>query len=93
MLPGKKLKCTLVEALKLCTGRTAHRESRVIALLFHNQRDYRGVRSKRHAPAAIYHRERPGTHCTEACVGPKAGLDRCGKSRPQRDSIPGPSSP
>jgi hypothetical protein len=26
-------------------------------------------------------------------VGPRAGLDRCGKSRPHRDSIPGPSSP
>ena len=29
-----KLKCTLVQALSLCTGRTAHRESRGIALLF-----------------------------------------------------------
>ena len=27
-------KCTLVQALRLCTGRTAHRGSRVIALLF-----------------------------------------------------------
>jgi len=26
-------------------------------------------------------------------VGPRAGLDRCRKSRPHRDSIPGPSSP
>jgi len=25
--------------------------------------------------------------------GPRAGMDRCGKSRPHRDSIPGPSSP
>jgi len=25
-------------------------------------------------------------------VGPRAGLDRCGKSRPYRDSIPGSSS-
>jgi hypothetical protein len=24
-------------------------------------------------------------------VGPRAGLDRCGKSRPHRDSIPGPN--
>jgi hypothetical protein len=37
--------------------------------------------------------ERPGTLCTGGCVGPRAGLDRCGKSRPQRDSIPGPSRP
>jgi len=34
----KKVKCTLVQALWLCTGRTAHRGSRGIALLFHNQR-------------------------------------------------------
>jgi hypothetical protein len=26
-------------------------------------------------------------------VGPRAGLDRCGKSLPHRDSIPGTSSP
>ena len=31
---GKKVKCTLVEALRLCTGRTAHRGSRGIALLY-----------------------------------------------------------
>jgi len=29
-----KVKCTLVQALRLCTGRTAHRGSRRIALLF-----------------------------------------------------------
>jgi len=29
-----KVKCTLVKALRLCTGRTAHRGSRGIALLF-----------------------------------------------------------
>jgi len=32
------LKYTLVQALRLCTGRTAHRGSRGIALLFHDQR-------------------------------------------------------
>jgi len=31
-----KLKCTLVQALRLCTGSTVHRESRCIALLFHD---------------------------------------------------------
>jgi len=29
-----KVKCTLVQALRLCTGRTGHRGSRGIALLF-----------------------------------------------------------
>jgi hypothetical protein len=42
-----------------------------------------GLRGQRHAPAAVYFRERPGTHCTGGCVGPRAGLERCGKSRPQ----------
>jgi len=42
-----------------------------------------GVRSQRQAPAALYPRKRPGTHCTGGWVGPRAGLDRCGKSRPQ----------
>ena len=31
-----KVKCTVVQALRLCTGRTAHRGSRGIALLFHD---------------------------------------------------------
>ena len=31
-----KVKCTLLQALKLCTGRTAHRGSRGIALLLHD---------------------------------------------------------
>jgi hypothetical protein len=32
----KKVKVTLVQALRLCTGRTAHRGSRGIALPFHD---------------------------------------------------------
>ena len=41
----KKVKCTLVQALKLCTGRTAHRGSRGIALLFLDHGTRRGERS------------------------------------------------
>jgi hypothetical protein len=33
-------------------------------------------------PGRLYPRERPGAHCTGGWVGPGAGLDRCGKSRP-----------
>jgi hypothetical protein len=33
-----KVKVTLVQALRICTGRTAYRGSRGIALLFHDQR-------------------------------------------------------
>ena len=40
-----------------------------------------------------YPRERPGTHCIGGWVDPRAGLNGSGKSRPHRDSIPGPSSP
>jgi len=34
----------------------------------------------------------PGTRIG-GWVGPRAGLDGCGKSRPHRASFPGPSSP
>ena len=40
------------------------------------------MRGQRHPPAALYPRERPSTHCTGDWVGPRAGLDRCGKSLP-----------
>ena len=33
-------------------------------------------------PRPLYPREGPGTHCTGGWVGPRAGLDGCGKSRP-----------
>ena len=38
----KKVKVTLVQALMLCTGSTAHRGSRGIALLFHDHSMRRG---------------------------------------------------
>jgi len=40
-----KVKCTLVQALRLCTGRTAHRGSKGVALLFldHGTRRWWGV--------------------------------------------------
>ena len=39
-----KVKCTLVQALRLCTGRTAHRGSRGIVLPFHDHDTRRGWR-------------------------------------------------
>jgi hypothetical protein len=77
----KKVKCTLVQAVRLCRRRTAHRGSRGIALLFLDQRHSKGLRGQRHAPAALYSLEWPGTHCTGGWVCPRAGLERCGKSR------------
>ena len=38
----RKEKCALVQALRLCTGRTALRESRGIALPFHDHGTRRG---------------------------------------------------
>ena len=43
LFSGKeKIKCTLVQALRLCTGRTAHRGSRGIALPCHDYGTRRG---------------------------------------------------
>ena len=44
-------------------------------------------------PRSLYSREWPGTHCAGGWVGPRAGVDGCGKSRRHRDSIHGPSIP
>jgi len=44
-------------------------------------------------PQPLYLRERPGTHCIGRWMGPRTGLDGCGKSLLHRNSIRGPSSP
>ena len=65
----------------------AQRVGRGIALLFLDN----GTRSvQQHAPAALYLRERSGTHFTGGWVGPRAGLEgRKISSPPGFD--PGPS--
>ena len=65
-----KVKVTLVQALRLCTGRTPHRWSRGIALPFHDHGTRRWWGGLRHAPAAIYHRERPVPIVQEAGWAP-----------------------
>jgi hypothetical protein len=40
-----------------------------------------GVGGQLHAPASLI-RKRPATRCIGSWVGPRAGLDGCGKSRP-----------
>ena len=91
-LDNLKVNCTLVQALRLCTGRTTHRGSRGLALLFLDQAlegdEGSASRAGRSLPPGktrypFYRR----------LGGSRAGMDRCGKSRPHRDSIPGPSSP
>jgi hypothetical protein len=52
-----------------------------------------GIGGQSHAPAALPPEKRPGNHCIGVWVGPRAGLDGCGKSRPHRDSIPRTFSP
>jgi len=47
-----------------------------------------GMSGQSHDPTTLYPRERPGTHFTGGWVGPRAGLDRCGNTRPHRVSIP-----
>ena len=44
-------------------------------------------------PRSLYSRERPGTHCIGGRVGPRAGLDGCGKSRPPPIGIRSPDGP
>jgi len=39
-----------------------------------------------HAWAALYPRERPGTHCIGGWVAPRTVVDRCGKS-PDRPAV------
>ena len=47
---------------------------------------------ERYTPAALLPGKRPDTCFVRGRVGPRSGLDGCGKSRPRRDMIPGPSS-
>jgi hypothetical protein len=71
-----KVKVTPVQALRLCTGRSAHRGSRRIALPFHDHGTRRGEGSASRSGRSLP-REKPGTHCTGGWVGPRAGLDSC----------------
>ena len=48
---------------------------------------------QRHVLAASPPGKRPGIHSIGGWVGPRSGVDGCGKSRPHRDSISGPSGP
>ena len=45
-----------------------------------------GLCGLRYAPASLTLGKGHGVHCTEGWVGPGAGLEGCGKSRPHRRS-------
>jgi hypothetical protein len=71
---GKKVSRTLVQALRLCTGRTAHRRRRGTALPFHDHGTRRSEGSASR-PGRSLPLERPGTHCTGGW------MDRSGQVR------------
>jgi hypothetical protein len=50
------------------------------------------MRGQRQASAALYLRERAGTHFTGGWMDPSAGMDRCGKYR-HRTGIRSPDRP
>ena len=52
----------------------AQRVGRGIALLLHDRGTRRRASGQKHAPAAVYPRERPGTHFTGGWLGPRASL-------------------
>jgi len=47
-----------------------------------------GLGGQRHAPAALPPGKRPGTHCIGGWMGPRAGLNGCGKFRPPPEFDP-----
>jgi hypothetical protein len=73
---------TLVQALRLCTGRTAHRESRGIALRFHDHGTRRGEGSAS-CPRPLF---TPGK-------SPVPIVQEAGSGQVRKISIPGPSPP
>jgi hypothetical protein len=87
-----KLKCALVQSLRLCTGLTAHRRSRDIAPLFHDHDTRRGWRvSVTPRPLFTPVHKDPVPIVQEAVWAP--GQNRCGKSRPPPGFDPWTSSP
>jgi hypothetical protein len=75
---GKMHPCTETEALYRPYNPQGGGRGKV--LRFHNYGTRRGEGSASR-PDRSLPRERPGTHCIGGWVGPRAGLDRCGKSR------------
>jgi hypothetical protein len=89
----KKVNCTLVQALRLCTGRTAHRGSRGIALPFLDHGTTRGW-GVSVTPRPLFTPGKdpvPIVQVTGWVPGPVwKGAENLAS---HRDSIPGPSSP
>ena len=88
----KKVKCTPVQALRFCTGRTAHGGDRGIALLFldHGTRRGEGSASR---PGRSLPPGKPWYPLYRRLGGPQGRSGQVRKIWPHRDSIPGTSSP
>ena len=88
-----RVKVTLVEALRLCTGSTAHRGSRGIVLPFHDH----GTRRRwgvSFTPRPLFTPGKSRYPLYRRPCGPQGRSGQVRKiSPPHRDSIPGPSSP
>ena len=87
-----EVKCTLVQALRLCTGPTARRGSTGITQPFHDHGTRRGEGSASR-PGRSLPPGKTGTYCTGGWVDPRAGLNRCGKSPPPPTVIRSPDHP
>jgi hypothetical protein len=88
-----KVNCTLVQALGLCIGCTAHRESRGIALLFHDHGIRRGWGVSVTSRPLFTHGKDPVPIVQEAGWAPGPVWTGAKNLSPYRDLIPGPSSP
>ena len=77
-----KVKCTLVQALRLYTGRKAHRGSRGIALPFHDHDTRRGW-GVSFTTRPLYTPGKDPVPIVREAGCAQGGLDRWGKSRPQ----------
>jgi hypothetical protein len=87
------VKCTLLQALRICTGRTAYRGSRGIALSFHDHSTRRGW-GVNVTPRPLFTTGKdPVPIVQEAEWAPGPVWTGAEKSRLRRDSFPGPSSP
>ena len=90
MSPGDGGYFTCIQNKKLVTNKFKSgglHEKHVVATWYLGK----GVSGQQHAPAALYPRQRPGTHFTGGWMGPRAGLDGC-KFSSSAGFDPGPSS-
>ena len=88
-----KVKCILVQALRLCTGRTAHRGSRDLALPFHEHGCIRWWGVSVTPRPFITPEKDPVRIVQEAGWVPGPVWTGAENLAPHRDSILGPSSP